>query len=88
MENQKNTFDPSKQYSWKPDAKVEFSASQFGAFVEIMQVISQTEIAKVFQGISMLDSVLRDVVRTNVELGNFKEGEVATEEVEEAVQVQ
>ena len=72
MEN-KNTFDPQKQYKWENDDKITLTGSQFGGFVNVIQALAQTEIYQFSKAIDALGRVMSDVVKENVESGLFKE---------------
>jgi len=66
-------FDPQKKYKWNEDDKITLTGSQFGAFVNVVQALTQTELFQVVKAFDVLSSIMHDVVKENVESGLFKE---------------
>lgn len=75
---EKELFDPKKNYKWEADQKITITGEVFGVVMGLLRKeLSSPEAQEVFtkQGVY---NYLMDVVRTEVNAGNFKEIEEET----------
>lgn len=72
-------FDPSKSYGWNDGDVFYLKGKEFGALINNMKTIANTEVARVFRTIDALLPILDEALAKSVENGVAKEVEIKKE---------
>jgi len=67
------TYDPSKRYTWAPDAKFELTGDEFGLIINMVRAVLSTEEARRVLLASRANEAIEEVMAKAVEADIVKE---------------
>jgi hypothetical protein len=68
-----NTYDPNKKYTWTPGTKFEFSGSEFGVLLNALRAILSSEEAQRILLAERASEMIENVLAKSVAKGDVKE---------------